>query len=150
MWFPEPSGLRRREFWTATRSPCCEHDRADVQSAASAVRAVRSPPPGATQLVDVTNSLGAALWLDPMPSDVDDEAVPDHVDSTFLDHFERDLGILPLVDMTIHDGVHPHGGPVPEVAVPSSSHEFLSVDAVVPAGVGYNGRFAVLAERGQR
>ena len=30
--------------------------------------------------------------------------------------------------------------------VPSASHEFVSVDAVVPAGVGYNGRFAVLAE----
>ena len=53
-----------------------------------------------------------------------------------------------VVDMTIHDGVHPHRGPVQEVGVPSTSHEFVSVDAVVPAhtGVGYNGRFAVLAE----
>ena len=73
---------------------------------------------------------------------MDDGATPDHVDSTFLDHFERDLGVLPA----IHDGVHPHGGPVPECGVPSASQDFVSVDAVVPAGVVYNGRFAVLAE----
>ena len=33
-----------------------------------------------------------------------------------------------------------------EFGVPCASQEFVSVDAVVPAGVGYNGRFAVLAE----
>ena len=127
-----------------------EHDCADVESAASAVSAARSPPPpGATQLEDVTHSLGAALGLDPVPrsgSGVDDEANLDHMDSTFLDHFERDLGVLHVVDMTIHDGVRPHGGPVPEVGVPSASQEFVSVDAVVPVGVGYNARFEVLAE----
>ena len=70
------------------------------------------PPPGATQLEDVTDSLGAALGSDVVPrsrSDVDDEATPHHVDSTFLDHFERDLGVLPA----IHDGVHPRvWGPI--------------------------------------
>ena len=59
-----------------------------------------------------------------------------------MDHFEPDLGVLPA----IHDSVHPHGGPVPEFGVPSASQEFVSVDAVVLAGVGFNGRFAVLAE----
>ena len=63
---------------------------------------------------------------------MDDEATPDHADSTFLYHFERDLGVLPA----IHDGVHPHGGPVPEFGVPSASQEFVSV--------GHDGRFAVL------
>ena len=99
-----------------------EHDCADAESAASAVSAARSPPPpGATQLEDVTHSLGAALGLDPVPrsgSGVDDEANLDHMDSTFLGHFERDLGVLHVVDMTIHDGVRPHGGPVPEVGGP--------------------------------
>ena len=59
-----------------------------------------------------------------------------------MDHFEPDLGVLTAID----DGVHPHGAPVPEFGVPSASQEFVSVDAVVLAGVGYNGRFAVLAE----
>ena len=96
---------------------------------------VRTPPTRATQL-DVINSLGAASGLHPMPtsvSDVDHEAIPDHGDSTFLDNFERDLGVVcPVVDMTIDDGERPHGG------------------AVVPASAGgYNGRFAVLAEESE-
>ena len=45
-----------------------------------------------------------------------------------------------------HDGVHPHGEPVPEFGVLSASQEFVIVDAVVLAGEGHNGRFAVLAE----
>ena len=92
---------------------------------------VRTPPTRATQLEDVTNSLGTALGLDSLPtsvSDVDHEAISDHGDSTFLDNFERDQGVVcPVVN--IH-GERPHGGAV----VPAS------------AGIGYNGRFAVLAE----
>ena len=111
-----------------------EHECANVESAASAVSAVRSPPPGATQLEDVTNSFGAALGLDAVPrsgGDVDDEAIPDLMDSTFLDH----LGVL----SAIHDGAS-IWRTSPRVWGP------VRVDAVVPAGVGYNGRFAVLAE----
>ena len=70
--------------------------------------------------------------------------------STFLYNFERDLSVLcPEVDRTINDGVRLHVGVVPEVGVLSGSYEF--VDAAVPAhaGVGLNGRFAVLAG-GQR
>ena len=51
--------------------------------------------------------------------------ITDHVDSTFLDHCERDLGVL----SAIHDGVHPRGGPVPEFGVPSASQELVNVDA---------------------
>ena len=132
-----------------------EHDRVDVQSAASTVFAVRSPPPGATHLEDVTNTLGAALGLDPVPSsgDVDDEAVPDHVNSTFLVNFELDLDVLcTVVDVTINDGVRAHFGAVPEVGVPSASHEFVSVAAVVPAhaGVGFNRKVRSFGRRGQR
>ena len=61
-------------------------------------------------------------------------AISDHGDSTFLDNFERDLGVVcPVVDMIINDDVRPHGG----AAVPAS------------AGIGYNGRFAVLAEESE-
>ena len=67
-------------------------------------------------------------------SDVDDEATLDHVNSTFLDQFERDVGVLPA----FHDGVHPHGEPVPEFGVLSASQEFVIVDAVVLAGEGQN------------
>ena len=98
---------------------------------------VRIPPTRATQLEDVTSSLGAALGLHPLPtavSDVDHEAISDHGDSTFLDNFERDLAVVcPVVDMTIDDGERPHGGAVN----PAS------------AGQGYNGRFAVLAEESE-
>ena len=69
---------------------------------------LRSPPPGATQLEDVTDSLGAALGPDVVPrsrSDVDDEATLDHADSTFWDHFEHDLAVFAAID----DGVHPYG-----------------------------------------
>ena len=67
-------------------------------------------------------------------SDVDHEAISDHGDSTFLDNFERDLGVVcPVVDMTIDDGGRPHG----RAGVPAS------------AGIGYNGRFAVLAEESE-
>ena len=94
-----------------------------------------------------TNSLGAALGLDPVPSSgsvVDDEAVLDQVDSTFW---------------TISNVMESSGpwwtGPSTMVCMLEWSqrlgfcpHEFVSVDAVVPAhaGVGFNGRFAVLAE----
>ena len=65
---------------------------------------------------------------------MDHEAISEHGDSTFWDNFKRDLGVVcPVVDMTIDDGERPHGG------------------AVVPAGagIGYNGRFAVLAEESE-
>ena len=119
--------------------PLLPHEvRSQFQSEASPGHIeVRIPPTRATQLEDVTNSLGAALGLDPLPnsvSDVDKEMISDHGDSTFLDNFERDLGVVfPVVGTTIDDGVRPHGGAV----VPAS------------AGIGYNGRFAVLAEESE-
>ena len=99
---------------------------------------VRSPPTCATHLENMTNSLDS---LPSSGSDVD-EAVSDHVDSTFLDNFERDLCVPgPVVDMTINDDARSHGGVGPV-------HEFVSIATVVPAnaGIGYYGRFAVLAE----
>ena len=67
-------------------------------------------------------------------SSVDDEVVSDHGDSTFLNNFESDLGVVcPVVDMTIHDGVRLHGGAV----------------VLASAGIDCNGRFAVLAEESE-
>ena len=58
----------------------------------------------------------------------------DHGDSTFVDNFERDLGVVwAVVDMTIDDGVRPLGGAV----------------VLASAGMGYNGRWAVLAEESE-
>ena len=110
---PRRTSLRYIQLWTATRS----HFYTRFQSEASAGHIeVRTPPIRATQLEDVTNPLGAALGLHPMPisvSDVDHEAISDHDDSTFLDNFERDLGVVcPMVDMTTDDGERPLGGAV--------------------------------------
>ena len=49
--------------WDSNEEPLLphEHDRADVQSAASLVFAVRSPPPGATQLEDTNSWRGVGI-----------------------------------------------------------------------------------------
>ena len=77
------------------KEPLLHHEvRSRFQSEASPRHIVRTPPTRATQLEDVTNSLD--LGFHPMPisvSDVDHEAISDYGDSTFLDHFERDLGV---------------------------------------------------------
>ena len=56
---------------------------------------VRTPPTRATQLEDVTNSLGAAMGLDSLPSsvsDVDHEAISDPGDSTFFGQIRKRSG----------------------------------------------------------
>ena len=59
-----------------------------------------------------------------------------------MDNFERDLGVLPMVDMTINDGVRSHVGVAPQRlgSRPRLTRSSASL------GVGFNGRFAVLAE----
>ena len=132
-------------MWFPQTSTAVDNDEEPLLPQEHELSSLRIPPPGATQLEDVTDSLGAALGPNDVPrsrSDVDDEETADHVDFTFLDRFERDLGVL----SAIHDGVHPHGGPVPEFGVPSASQEFVRRRCRGARRVGYNGRFAVVAE----
>ena len=66
-----------------TTSTAVDSDEEPLLPQEQEIFSLRSPPPGATQV---------------------EEAILDQADSTFLDHFERDLGVLPAVHTSANRG----------------------------------------------
>ena len=93
MWFPESNSLRCLQLLTATRSHFCTAKFVHGSSQRHHQDMLRS---GFHLHVPLSWILSARHRGSTQPtsvSDVDHESILDHGDSTFLDNFERDLGV---------------------------------------------------------